>query len=301
MNLFDALVRLSLPLVPRFIVKRVAAPYVAGETLEQAVQVVRALNDEGAMATVDYLGEAVTEPSRVDAAVQEYLRLLDAIARHDLRSNVSLKPTMMGLGLDEGLFSRSVQAVTDRARELGNFVRMDMEDHPTVAATLGLYRELRKEASNVGVVLQSMLRRTLSDAAGLLELRPNVRLVKGIYREPRQVAWQDPHTIRESFVHLLEVLLRGGAYVGIATHDEHLVWAAQAVIHKLGVGRDRYEFQMLLGVEPTLRRVLLSEGHPLRVYVPYGQDWYAYSVRRLRENPSVAWHVLRALLRGERG
>ena len=301
MSLLDTIIRLGLPLVPRFIVKRVARPYVAGETLEQAVEVVRRLNGEGAMATLDYLGEAVTEPARVEIAVQEYLKLLNAIAQEGLDSNVSLKPTMMGLELDDALFERSVSRVVSRARALGNFVRLDMEDHTTVERTLALYRKLRGGGDNLGVVLQSMLRRTMGDVDALGGLTPNVRLVKGIYREPRAVAWRAAHTIRENFTHLLERLLSSGAYVGIATHDEHLVWAAQAVIQRLGLGRDRYEFQMLLGVEPGLRRILLDQGHRLRVYVPYGQDWYAYSVRRLRENPSVAWHVLRALLRGERG
>lgn len=301
MNLFDSLIRLSLPLVPRFIVRRVARPYVAGESLDDAVRVVRALNNEGAMATLDYLGEAATGPALVEAAVAEYLRLLDAIRSEKLDSNVSIKPTMMGLGLDDGLFRRSVSAVAGRARELDNFVRIDMEDHPTVDATLALYRELRGEQGNIGVVLQSMLRRTLADVSDLLGLEPNIRLVKGIYREPREVAWQERHTVRESYIANLERLLKGGAYVGIATHDEHLVWAAQDLLHKHRVPRERYEFQMLLGVEPSLRRILIDEGHRLRVYVPYGDDWYAYSVRRLRENPSVAWHVVKAIFSGERG
>ncbi len=301
MSLFDAIIRFGLPLVPRFIVKRVARPYVAGESLEQALEVVRRLNGEGALATLDYLGEAVRNPARAEEAVQEYLRLLDALQREGLESNISLKPTMMGLGLDEHLFERNITRIAGRARELGNFVRLDMEDHLTVDSTLALFHKLQGNLGNMGVVLQSMLRRTLDDAGKLLAHAPNIRLVKGIYREPRAVAWRDPHTIRESFIHLLEKLLGGGAYVGIATHDEHLVWAARSVIDRLGLGRDRYEFQMLLGVEPGLRRILLSEGHRLRVYVPYGAEWYAYSVRRLKENPAVALHVLRALLSGERG
>ena len=301
MSLLDAIIRLGLPLVPRFIVKRVARPYVAGETLEQAVEVVRQLNAQGAMATLDYLGEAAVEPAKVDEAVAEYVKLLDAIQREGLDSNVSLKPTMMGLELDEGLFERSVTRVALRARELGNFVRLDMEDHPTVDRTLGLYRKLQGGLGNLGVVLQSMLRRTMDDVDALGPMTPNVRLVKGIYREPRAVAWPSPHTIRENFIHLLERLFSAGSYVAIATHDEHLVWAAQAMIQRLGLGRERYEFQMLLGVDPGLRKIVLDQGHRLRVYVPYGRDWYAYSLRRLRENPSVAWHVLRALIRGERG
>ena len=301
MSLLDAIIRRGLPLVPRFVVRRVARPYVAGERLEQAVEVVRGLNREGALATIDYLGEAATEQARVEAAVEEYLRLLDAIQAEGLRSNISLKPTMMGLGLDDDLFLRSVTRIAGRARELDNFVRLDMEDHTMVDRTLALYRRLQGSVGNLGVVLQSMLRRTMGDVEALGGGGLNVRLVKGIYREPRAVAWRDPHTIRESFTHLLERLFSAGAYVGIATHDEHLVLAAQALIQRLGLERDRYEFQMLLGVEPELRRILLGEGHRLRVYVPYGQDWYAYSARRLRENPSVAWHVLRALFSGNRG
>ncbi len=296
MSAFDRLVRHGLPLIPKFVVGRVARRYVAGSELEDAVRVVQELNTEGAMATCDVLGEAVRDRGRAEAAVAEYLRLLETIRAEGLDANVSVKPTLLGLGIDERFCRDNIRAVVRRAAELGNFVRIDMEDRTTTDATLRIYRELRAEHENVGVVLQAYLHRTLADIRDLLPLRPNIRLCKGIYREPRSVMWTLYETVRANYVACLERLLEGGAYVGIATHDEHLVWAAMELVDRLGLGPDRYEFQMLLGVDPELRRIILGLGHRLRVYVPYGRDWYPYSVRRLRENPTVARHVLRAMV-----
>jgi len=295
-TLFDRLVVHGMPLVPKFIVGRVARRYVAGETRAAAMKTIRALNAEGAMCTVDVLGEEVTERERAEAAVDEYLALLEEIAEAGLDSNISIKPTLVGLRIDEGYCRDNIARVVERALELGNFVRIDMEDHTTTDMTLRIYRELLERFGNVGTVLQAYLHRTPADIGALLPLQPNIRLCKGIYREPRAIAWRLYETVRANFVHCLEKLLEGGAYTGIATHDEHLVWAGMAVVDRLGLHRDRYEFQMLLGVDPELRRIILDEGHRLRVYVPYGEDWYPYSVRRLRENPTVAKHVIRAML-----
>ncbi len=298
MGLLDRLIRLSLPFIPRFVVARVSRRYIAGPTLEDAVATVRALNAEGAMATVDVLGEEVREERQVAEAVAEYERALDAIRREKLDCNLSVKPTAFGLRLDRALCLRSLDRVVAAAAAQGGFVRLDMEDHTTTDATLELYRELRaRHDGAVGVVLQAMLHRTVADVGALLEGRPNIRLCKGIYREPRERAWQDRETVREAFGYALGKLLRGGSYVGIATHDERLVFAGMALCDRLGLERARYEFQMLLGVEPALRRIILGAGHRLRVYVPYGEDWYRYSLRRLRENPTIAGHVLRAFFR----
>ena len=296
MSLFDNLVKYGMPMIPKVIVGRVARRYVAGETLDDAVRTIRALNNEGAMTTVDVLGEEVSERSKADAAVAEYIRLLDRISAENLDANVSIKPTLLGLKIDEGVCRDNVTTVVARAAEHSNFVRIDMEDHSCTDSTLRIYQEVLGRLGNVGIVLQAYMRRTPADINDLLPLRPNVRICKGIYREPRTIAWKAFETVRSSFIYALEKLLENGCYVGIATHDPHLVWAGMRAVDRLGLSRERYEFQMLHGVDPELRQIILNEGHRLRVYVPYGQDWYPYSVRRLRENPTVARHVIRAML-----
>ena len=299
MSAFNRLLVTTLPLVPKPIVGRVASRYVAGETLEDAVRVIRKLNQEGAMATVDVLGEEVSEREKALAAVAENLRVYETIAREKLDANVSVKPTLLGLKIDEGFCRDNIGRLAEAAKAHGNFVRIDMEDKSTTDATLRIYRELQERYGNLGCVLQAYMRRTLADVDGLPAQGASVRLCKGIYIEPRQVAWKGYETVRENFVNALEKLILRGVYVGIATHDEYLACAASALIDKHGLTRDRYEFQMLLGVDEELRRILLAAGHRLRVYVPYGRDWYPYSMRRLRENPEVARHVLRAFLAGK--
>ncbi len=257
---------------------------------------IRELNAEGAMATVDVLGEEVREPSRAEAAVEQYLGLLDTIDREKIDANVSIKPTMLGLKIDEKVCGDHIRTIVEKAAKLNNFVRIDMEDHTCTDATLQIYRQLLASVGHVGVVLQAYLHRTVPDVNDLLPLRPNIRLCKGIYREPRSIAWKQYETVRANFIYALEKLLEGGAYVGIATHDVHLVWAGMKVVDRLGLDPEMYEFQMLLGVDPELRRIIIDRGHRLRVYVPFGRDWYPYSMRRLRENPTVAHHVTRAML-----
>jgi len=296
MTLFDQLIRYGMPFVPKAIVGKVAQRYVAGEEIADAVSTMKKLNDEGAMATVDVLGEEVRESSKAEAAVEQYLGLLDTIDREQVDANVSIKPTMLGLKIDEEMCRGHIRTVVERAAELDNFVRIDMEDNTCTDATLQIYRHLLSEIGHVGVVLQAYLHRTVADINDLLPLRPNIRLCKGIYREPRTIAWKQYETVRANFIYTLEKLLQGGAYVGIATHDIHLVWAGMAVVDRLDLDPARYEFQMLLGVDPELRRIILDRGHRLRVYVPFGRDWYPYSMRRLRENPTVAHHVTRAML-----
>lgn len=299
MSLFDKLIVTTLPLVPKFIVGKVAARYVAGQTLDQAVELIRRLNAEGAMATVDLLGEEVRDRAKAEEAVAEYLRILERIEQEKLNANISVKPTQLGLGFDETFCRDNYERLAAAAKARGNFMRLDMEDRHTTDATLGIYRHCHQKHGNVGPVLQAYMRRTLRDIAELPADCVSVRLCKGIYVEPREAAFKDYETVRLNYLQSLEALLRRGIYVGIATHDEHLVCGALGILDRLAVPRDRYEFQMLLGVDNTLRKILIDGGHRLRVYVPYGRDWYLYSMRRLRENPSVAGHVTRALLRGE--
>jgi proline dehydrogenase len=299
MSAFNRVLVTGLPLVPKPIVRRVASRYVAGETLADAIRVIQDLNGKGAMATLDVLGEEVSERGMATAAVEEYLRALEAIDREKIDSNVSIKPTMLGLKIDEGFCHENIARIVETAKRYGNFVRIDMEDSSTTDATLRIYRDLHARYGNVGCVLQAYMRRTLSDIDGLPDPGGNARICKGIYVEPRRIAWKGFDTVRANYVQALDKLIARGVYVGIATHDEYLACAATALIDKHGLKRDRYEFQMLLGVDQELRGILLEAGHRLRVYVPYGRDWYPYSIRRLRENPEVARHVLKALLAGK--
>jgi proline dehydrogenase len=296
MSVFSRVVVLTLPLVPKFIVGQVAKRYVAGETREEALDEARALNESGAMVTLDVLGEEVTERDKAEAAVGEYIALFDAIEERGLDANVSIKLTMLGLEIDESFCRDNVARIAAAAARHGNFVRIDMEDSSVTDATLRIYRSVHSEFGNLGAVLQSYMRRTLDDIADLPDERPNIRLCKGIYIEPRDIAWKGFETVRANFVAALEKAIRSGVYVGIATHDEFLVCEAERLVDRYQLDRDRYEFQMLLGVDEQLRRVLIDRGHRLRVYVPYGRDWYPYSIRRLRENPEVARHVMRATL-----
>jgi proline dehydrogenase len=287
----SAIVRL-LPAVPKPVVRRISGRYIAGEELDDALRVVRGLNDEGKLATIDVLGEEIAEPDEARAIAAAYREAFKAIDRGRLDSNVSVKPTALGLQLGYELFRENLLDVVRDAAERGNFVRIDMEDSSTTDDTLRAYRELRGEGlDNVGVVLQARLKRTPADLAGLADLRPNVRLCKGIYLEPAEIAYRDFDSIRASFVQVLEQLLELGCYVGIATHDAWLLDQGQQLVAARGLGREEYEFQMLLGVRAELGDELVRGGHRLRIYTPFGRHWYAYSLRRLQENPKIAGYI----------
>jgi proline dehydrogenase len=289
----SAIVRV-LPAVPRPIVRRLSAPYIAGPGLDDAVRVVRRLNAEGKMATIDVLGEEVARASEANEIRSAYHRVLERIEQEGLDSNVSIKLTGLGLELDEELALLNLEAVVADAAARGNFVRIDMEDSSTTDATLRFYRELSAAGyGNAGVVLQAYLRRTVADATGLA----NVRLCKGIYAEPLSIAFHDPDEIRGSYLAALDALLDEGAYVGIATHDEQLIRASLERIAARGLGPDQVEFQMLLGVRGSRGDELVRAGHRLRVYVPFGTHWYEYSLRRLQENPKIAGYVAADTLR----
>jgi proline dehydrogenase len=297
MGLWDQLVVRSLPFVPRPLVGYFSRPYIAGRTMDGALDTVRRLNDEGFMATLDILGEGVTEESQTRATCEEYLKLVDRIPELGLDANVSIKPTALGLKLDKDLCLENIRKLVGRAAELNSFIRIDMEDISTTSATLEMHRILAAEfPGHVGVAFQAYLRRSVADTEELIRIKANLRLCKGIYVEPYDASYRHPEIIRRNFIELLEMQLKGGLYVGIATHDELLVWEAQRLIRRLGLGPEQYEFQMLLGVAEGLRRTIVQAGHRLRVYVPYGRHWYAYSVRRLRENPRLAGLVARRAL-----
>lgn len=297
MSVVNRLLKTALPLTPKFIVRFFAKRYVAGDTLEDAVRTVNRLMAEGCCATVDVLGEAVRNPELAAQAVAAYREVLATITERKLDANISVKPTQMGLGISEELALANLRQVVAEAARFGIFVRIDMEDATTTDATLRIYERLRQEYPNLGVVLQARLRRTLADAKNLGSRGTNVRLCKGIYLEPRTIAYEEPDIIRWAFVHALEALFSGSGYVAIATHDEWLIEQALALAEKMQVGKERFEFQMLLGVDPALRRILVNAGHKLRVYVPFGSHWYPYSVRRLRENPNIMRAGLEAFFR----
>lgn len=294
MDLFNRIVADTLPFVPKPIVGHFSARYIAGETLEDAVSVARQLEEQGACATIDVLGEHVSRREEATDFTEQYLQVLDAITKEGLDSNVSLKPTQMGLKLDRDFCLENIRRIAERATEKGNFVRIDMEDKTCTDDTFWLYQQL-KGGLPVGTVIQAYLRRSDTDLDRLIPLGANLRLCKGIYVEPRSVAYKDREIIRRNYLHLLERLFEGNCYVGIATHDEYLVWGAMRLIRKFSLPKDRYEFQMLLGVDEVLRQIIVESGHRLRVYIPYGAQWYAYSVRRLKENPQIAGYVLQNL------
>jgi proline dehydrogenase len=286
-----AIVRL-LPAVPRPLVHKLAERYIAGPTLGDACRVVSTLNAQGKMATIDVLGEEITRDDEARAIAQEYRDVFETIERERLDSNVSVKLTALGLKLDYGLCRENLESVVAEAARRGNFVRIDMEDSSTTDDTLRLYRELRESGlDNVGVVLQARLRRTLADITALADLRPSVRLCKGIYVEPEEIAYQGYDEVRANFVRALEALLDADCYVGIATHDDWLVAEGRRIVARRGLDRDAYEFQMLFGVTIALGDRLVADGHRLRIYVPFGEHWYAYSLRRLQENPKIAGYI----------
>jgi proline dehydrogenase len=292
MGLVDSTIVRFLPAVPKPVVRKISERYIAGEELDDALVVVRRLNDQGKLATIDVLGEEITSPDEARAIATAYRESLDAFERGKLESNVSVKPTGLGLKLGYDLCKANLEDVVRHAAELGNFVRIDMEDASTTDDTLRLYRELRDAGfDNVGIVLQARLKRTPSDLAALADLRPNVRICKGIYLESERIAYRDFDSIRAAFVQALEQLLDLGCYVGIATHDEWLLEQGRRLVGERGLDRDGYEFQMLLGVRPELGDELIRDGHRLRIYTPFGRHWYAYSMRRLQENPKIAGYI----------
>jgi proline dehydrogenase len=299
MLVLDRVIASVLPWIPRAVIRHVAARYIAGETLEDAMRVCAGLNRMGFRATMDILGEDVHQLDQAEAAAANYRNLLDELHRRKMNSNISIKLTQLGLKIDHAECYRLTEAVVAHAATLGNFVRIDMEDSSCTTPTLQIHAQLRRSHRNVGVVLQAYLRRTIEDAGALAIRGENVRLCKGVYAEPEPIAFQEMREINANYTKVLRMLLGGGVYVGIATHDEAMISAAEALIRERGLTGIDYEFQMLLGVREPLRDQILERGHPVRIYIPFGSDWYAYSVRRLRENPRLAGYVLRALIQGK--
>lgn len=297
-NLFNGLLVRTLPLVPRALVRRIASRYVAGETLEEALAVVRQLNAEGCMATLDVLGEDVTRLEETEETVAEYRLALEAIERQELDANISVKLTALGLKIDPEECRRQFWRILEAARAVANFVRIDMEDSSVTEETIRVFFESRQRFERVGLVLQAYLRRTREDARRAARARANVRVCKGIYIEPVEIAYKGREEIRDNYSAVVDELLAAGSYVGIATHDPVLVDRALKTVRRRALPPDAYEFQMLLGVAGELRRRLVAGGHRLRVYVPYGRSWHEYSMRRLKENPAIAGHIVKGFFEG---
>jgi proline dehydrogenase len=292
-TLLDRTIVRLLPAVPKPVVQLFSSRYIAGPRLEDAIRVVKQLNGDGKLATIDVLGEEIARESDARAIAKAYRDVFVAIERERLDSNVSVKPTALGLDLSYELCRENLESVLHEAAKNGNFVRIDMEDSSTTSDTLRLYRDLREHGfDNVGVVLQAYLRRSLDDVRAIADLMPNVRLCKGIYVEPPAIAFTDYDAVRANYVRCLDALLDAGAYVGVATHDEWLIGQALARVEDLPPSR--YEFQMLLGVRERRASELVEAGQRLRVYVPFGRHWYEYSLRRLQENPAMAGTIARA-------
>jgi proline dehydrogenase len=275
-----------------------AGRFVAGETLDECVRALRALNDAGLHANTTLLGEAIPDAAGAASVAAEYERILDRLAEEALRANVALKLTHLGLTFDEDTAYANVERVVAHAGRLGQFVRIDMEQSAYVEATLRTYERLRAAGhANVGTVLQSYLRRTPQDLERLLPLEPNLRIVKGAYLEPPALAFPDKRDVDAAYLRIVERALAAGAYVAVATHDERMIRHVQGFAAREGIPRDRYELQMLYGVRPALQRRLAAEGYKVLVATPFGPDWYPYLMRRLAERPANVLFLLRNLVR----
>jgi proline dehydrogenase len=280
-------------MMPKSTVHFFSSKYIAGETLQSAVNLVKDLNARGIYATLDLLGESVDNKEKATAAFNKTIKIFDALVENKLMANLSLKPTQLGLSFDKELAYNHILQLVKRAHEIDNFVRIDMEDSPYTDDTIEIFQRIFKQYDNVGIVLQSYLKRTYNDTILLNKLGTDYRLCKGIYIEPISIAYKDKQTIRDNFVKVLEAILKNDNYVGIATHDSYLIKEAYRLIKENNVPNDMFEFQMLLGVRVDLRDKIVEDGYKIRVYVPFGEDWYPYSIRRLQENPQIAGHIVR--------
>lgn len=280
--------------------KKMTTRFVAGETLEQTVEAIRHLNNIGCTASFDHLNESVGSVAETEGEVREYLRILKSIDETGIRSNVSIKLTQFGLGIDPELAYRNVRTIVAEAAQRGNFVRVDMESSKVTQVTLDIFKRLRSEfgLNDVGIVLQSYLRRTFEDAQELLKIPARIRICKGAYNEPPDVAFPDKKDVDENYVRVMKLLLSSGTYHGIATHDEKMIEATINHAQKEGIPKSAFEFQMLYGVRRDLQERLAREGYGMRVYVPYGKHWYPYFMRRLAERPANVWFVLKNMLKG---
>jgi proline dehydrogenase len=300
MNLVNQLIVFVIQLLPKRLVKRFAMRYIAGEKLDDAIRVMKFLNLKNIIGTLDVLGENVSMKEESLQATKAGEEVLHSINENHLNANLSIKLTQFGLKIDEEFCYSNVRSLLGIASRYNNFVRIDMEDSSTTSATLKLYERLRSEGyENVGVVIQANMRRSEGDIQRLISMKANVRLCKGAYMEPEAIAFKSREEIQLNYLKLLKMLFDAKCYVGIATHDDFLVSGAYQYIQEMNLQKADYEFQMLYGVKIKLRDQIVADGHRLRIYVPFGQHWYAYSIRRFKENPQIVRYVINALFSGD--
>jgi proline dehydrogenase len=296
MPILNKLITTAFPFIPKAIIGQVAKRYIAGIALSDGVRVANELNKKTMMATMDLLGEDVKNAVEIEEVKNGILSILQSVKENKLTSNVSIKPTQLGLKIDKDLAYRNIKTIIEEAKKLDNFVRIDMEDATTTDDTLAIYQNLKTIGlTNTGVVIQACLRRSEADVCALVKSGANIRLCKGIYNEVPALAYKGRQEIRDNYLKLLQIIFESGCYVGIATHDDYLIDGAYAMIEKFGLKKEQYEFQMLLGVREKRRDQIVKDGHCLRIYVPFGKEWYAYSTRRLQENPQMAWYITKAI------
>jgi len=301
--MFNKMIAALLPYMPKKLVWMFSKEYIAGETLAEALVNAKKLNDEGIMTTLDVLGEFITTLEEAEENKQEYLEVIEEAEKAKINGNYSLKPTFFGLLIDRDVAFQHIRDVVAKAASFGNFVRIDMEDSPCTDMEIEMYRKLKEEfPANVGLVVQSYLKRTHADIEGLKDIHTeknpvNLRVCKGIYVEPAEIAFKKYEEVNQHFLNDIEYMFREGMYPGIATHDKPVVEGALRLIEKHQVSKEKYEFQMLYGVTPALRKSITDKGHRMRVYVPFGKQWFGYSTRRLKENPKMAGVVIKALFK----
>jgi proline dehydrogenase len=296
MPILNQLITTILPFIPKTIVGQVAKKYIAGVHLSDGVRAAKSINGNGMQVTMDLLGEDVNNAAETELIKNGIISILHSIKENKLNSNVSVKPTQLGLKIDQDLGYRNLKTIIEEADRLGNFIRIDMEDATTTDDTLAMYRRLRSEGfKNIGVVIQAYMHRSEDDVRTLTKDKTNIRLCKGIYNESPSIAYKGRQEIRDNFLKLFKIIVENGSYVGIATHDDYLIDNAYEIMQKYGLRKEQYEFQMLLGVREKRRNSIVRDGHNLRVYIPFGEQWYAYSTRRLKENPHMAWYITKAI------
>src|SRR4030095_7236344 len=279
--------------------QKLTTRFVAGETIEEAISYIRQINAEGCSASFDHLNESVTSEDEAEQEVDEYLRILSRINQTGINSNVSIKLTQFGLGLSPEIAYRNAHRVVEDAHRRGNFVRVDMEDSAVTQVTIDIFKRLRAEfvLDDVGIVLQSYLRRTFADAQELLKLPARIRICKGAYNEPPEVAFPDKKDVDNNYIKVMQLLLSSGIYHGIATHDPKMIDATIQFATREGIGKNKFEFQMLYGIRRDLQKQLARDGYNMRIYVPYGKHWYPYFMRRLAERPANVWFVMKNLFK----
>jgi len=299
--MFNKFIAAILPWFPRKFVWIFSRPYISGETIEDAMRVSKELNNKNIKVTIDVLGEFIKTLGEAEENKKEYLNLIDVATKSGIDGNFSLKPTSFGLLLDKDICYNHIREIVAKAASLNGFIRVDMEDSPCTDPEIELFRKLRGEfPGNVGLVLQAYLRRTFNDLSNLVELHNpefplSFRLCKGIYIEPEEIAFKQYEEINRHFLEDLEFMFHHKIHAGIATHDKTLIEGAYRLIEKYSVPKELYEFQMLYGVTPKLRDSIVKNGHNMRVYVPFGKEWFGYSTRRLKENPKMASHIIKAI------